>query len=215
MPQIPDSPDDRSSGSRLSLWQRLTLLVLKPDVPDEAGAPDRGRRAVDEVSVELKSATDKERLIGLIAAPIAAAIAILVVGALIANDPAALLANGAVNKSHVNPSLYHELLGVLLALSVGMVLTAFLRKRLYLGILASLYGLALFNMHYWGFGVPFLMVGAWLLVRCYRLQREYNDVTGTPSAAARRAAARQPAKASGPTASKRYTPPGRAGGRRR
>ncbi len=49
---------------------------------------------------------DKERLIGLIVAPIAAAIAIMVTGALIGNDPAARLADGAVNTRHVNPSLY-------------------------------------------------------------------------------------------------------------
>ncbi len=35
------------------------------------------------------------------------------------------------------------------------------RKRLFMGILAAMYGLAIFNLHYWGFGVPFVMVGAW------------------------------------------------------
>ena len=36
----------------------------------------------------------------------------------------------------------------------------------------ALYGLAVFNLHYWGFGVPFILAGAWLLVRAYRLQRD-------------------------------------------
>ena len=41
-----------------------------------------------------------------------------------------------------------------------------------MGIALCLYGLAVFNLHYWGFGVPFLMAGAWYLVRAYRLQQE-------------------------------------------
>ena len=32
-----------------------------------------------------------------------------------------------------------------------------LRKRLFLGIATALYGLAIFNLHYWGFGIPFIM----------------------------------------------------------
>ncbi len=45
-----------------------------------------------------------------------------------------------------------------------MLVTAYFRKRFFLGIAMALYGLSVFNLHYWGFGVPFLMVGAWLLV---------------------------------------------------
>ena len=51
------------------------------------------------------------------------------------------------------------------------------RKRLYLGIVTAMYGLAIFNLHYWGFGVPFVMVGAWYLVRAYRLHRNLKEST--------------------------------------
>ena len=65
----------------------------------------------------------------------------------------------------------------------------------------ALYGLAVFNLHYWGFGVPFILVGAWLLVRAYRLQRDLREATGDaparpgPTPAGRRAAERLPAPA--------------------
>jgi hypothetical protein len=62
-----------------------------------------------------------------------------------------------------------------------------------------LYGLAVFNLHYWGFGVPFLLVGAWYLVRAYRFQQELKKTeVGTPRARANGAR---------PRSNKRYTPP--------
>ena len=59
-----------------------------------------------------------------------------------------------------------------------MLAFAWFRKRLYLGMVIALYGLAVFNLHYWGFGIPFVMAGAWLLVRAYRLQRDLRVATG-------------------------------------
>ena len=111
----------------------------------------------------VRSATDKERLIGLLAAPLGAAIGILVITALIDNDPPAHLKNGQLNRLHVSLSVYHELFFVLLGLSILILVMAMLRKRLFLGITMALYGLAVFNLHYWGFGVPFILAGAWLL----------------------------------------------------
>jgi hypothetical protein len=189
-------------------WQRLSKAMLKPVDPAKASVPTKPappRSSADELRAEAKSANDKERLIGLIVAPIAAAIGILVVASLVGNDPPALLANGQANKSHVSVSRYQELLVVFLVLSVAMLASAWFRKRLYLGILTALYGLALFNLHYWGFGVPFLMVGSWYLVRSYRLQRDLKEAT-----AGRAPSGRGP---KGPTIdarakpSSRYTPP--------
>jgi hypothetical protein len=97
--------------------------------------------------------------------------------ALIVNDPPVLLKNGRIDTLHVSLTLYHDLEGVLLGLSILMLVTALLRKRLYLGIVMALYGLAVFNLHYWGFGFPFVMAGAWLLVRAYRLQRDLREAT--------------------------------------
>jgi hypothetical protein len=73
----------------------------------------------------------------------------------------------------------------------------------------ALYGLAVFNLHYWGFGVPFIMGGAWLMVRAYRLQRNLRGVTGDNPARS------GPGRRGGgggtgisrPQPNKRYTPP--------
>ena len=53
-----------------------------------------------------------------------------------------------------------------------ILVTAWFRKRLFEGIVLGLFGLGIFNLHYWGFGVPFIMAGAWLLVRAYRLSQK-------------------------------------------
>ncbi|MGD0320212.1 MAG: hypothetical protein ABSC00_01190 [Acidimicrobiales bacterium] len=226
-------PDDLSAGAppRLSLWQRLLLVlprlkrdqekaplgdrlrnaVVKPVEPDAASTAKVSDEplSVEELEAAVRSADDKERLIGLFAAPVAAAIGILVISALISNDPPAFLKNGQVNKLHVSLSLYHDLTVVLLGLSVLMLVTAWFRKRLYLAILMALYGLAVFNLHYWGFGIPFLLGGSWLLVRSYRLQRDLREATGeTPSRpGARQRRGGATATMSRPQPNKRYTPP--------
>jgi hypothetical protein len=77
------------------------------------------------------------------------------------------------------------------------------RKRLFLGISMALFGLAVFNLHYWGFGVPFLLAGAWYLVRAYRFQQELKRAeTGSPPPRAKRST-----NGSRPRSNKRYTPP--------
>ena len=59
------------------------------------------RSHAEDLEAEAKVVTDKERLIGLFAAPLAAGIALVVTDSLIANDPAATLANGQPNRLHV------------------------------------------------------------------------------------------------------------------
>ncbi|HET6793278.1 MAG TPA: hypothetical protein VFH45_02475 [Acidimicrobiales bacterium] len=147
-----------------------------------------------ELEAGVRGADDKERLIGLLAAPVAAAIGFLVIGSQIVNDPPARLANGSLNRLHVNVAVYHDVLLVLLALSVAMMTLALLRKRLFLGVATALYGLAMVNLRWWGFGLPFLMVGSWLIVRSYRLQRDLRD-------------AREAAASSTARTNKRYTAP--------
>jgi hypothetical protein len=170
---------------------RLRNAVLKPPDPD---APPRSRGAYElsgeELVIEEKRANDKERAIGLVAGPLATLIGFLVIHTLVTHDPA------APNKLHVNLSTYSDLFVVLLVLSLGITAMAMWRKRLYLGIVTSLYGLAIFNLHYWGFGVPFVMVGAWYLVRAYRLHRNLRQSTADGQS-----------RMSTPASSKRYTPP--------
>src|SRR5665213_2930437 len=85
--------------------------------------------------------------------------------------------------------------------AVIMLGSAWFRKRLFLGIACALYGLSVFNLHYWGFGVPFLLIGSWYLVRAYRFQQKLklakaDDPPSGPGGPVRTA---QP--------NKRYTPP--------
>jgi len=179
------APEDSARGSepesslRQRVMDRLRAAFLKPVEDDASSTAETSDEplSVEELDADVRSADDKERLVGLLAAPFAAAIGILVMRALILNDPPVLLKNGRIDTLHVSLTLYHDLEGVLLALSMLMLVTAMLRKRLYLGIVMALYGLAVFNLHYWGFGFPFIMAGAWLLVRAYRLQRDLREAT--------------------------------------
>ncbi|HEX3981179.1 MAG TPA: hypothetical protein VHW93_08145 [Acidimicrobiales bacterium] len=190
-----DGPD---AGTR---WERFTGAVsnfmLKPAV-NEASAEKAPVAAeattVAEIEAVIKRADDKERLIGLLAAPVAAGIGLLVVASLIAHDPKEIT-------KHVAPSLYVELGAVTMALALAMLATAWFRKRTFLGIAMALYGLSIFNLHYWGFGLPFIIGGAWYLVRAYRLSERLKFAK----------AAEGPGPVTGPTPrpqpSKRYTPP--------
>jgi hypothetical protein len=186
--------------SKPRLADRLRNAALKPEDP-EAPAQSRGAYELsgEELEIEEKRANNKERAIGLLAGPLATIITFLVVHELVVNDPSARLSNGAVNKLHVNLSTYSDLFIVLVILSFGITAMALWRKRLFLGIVTSLYGLAIVNLHYWGFGVPFIMVGAWYLVRAYRLRRNLKQSTvGGPSQTLR------------PASNRRYTPPSRS-----
>lgn len=191
----------RPDPDKETLSSRLSSAFLKPPEPGQSG-PGTGTKYNGEIPETLAEreeavarADDKERLLGLLAAPIAAALGLIITGTLINNNPKALLANGQINKLHVNPTLYLELGAVAIALSFLMLAMAYFRRRTYLGIAMALYGLSIFNLHFWGFGIPFILAGAWLLVRAYRFQQKLKEAN-TSSTTAR-------------LESKRYTPPNR------
>jgi len=201
----------KRDAEKAPLGDRLRNLVLKPPEPGTVSMDKAaGRQSpVEELEAAVRSANDKERLIGLVAAPLAAAIGILVVSALIVNDPPARLKSGQVDTLHVSLSLYYDLGAVILGLAVLMLVTAMWRKRLYLGIVTALYGLAIFNLHYWGFGIPFILLSAWLLVRAYRLQRDLRAAggDGLMRAGAQNEGRSAPPLRSSPKPNSRYTPP--------
>ena len=193
-------PDE---GDRPTLADRLRRALLKPEDPARPSRPPSPARAasVEELEAAVRYADDKERLIGLLAAPVSAAIGVIVTSALISNDP--------TGSRHVAVGVYHELEIVLLVLALAMLTLALRRRRLLLGVVMALYGLTLFNMHYLGFGVPFLIAGSWYLVRAYRAQRELREATGDG-----RVGPAGPGTGRGPTwrsarprPSSRYTPP--------
>jgi hypothetical protein len=170
----PDVGDD-DVPPKLTAWQRLNRAMLKPADPGSASPATEGPTTVPELEAAVARADDKERMVGLLAAPVAAAIGLLVSASLIANDPKTLLSNGHLNPKHVNPSLYAELGALAVVLGLVMLVMALLRKRTYLGITMALYGLAIFNLHFWGFGLPYILAAAWLLVRAYRLQSKLKE----------------------------------------
>jgi hypothetical protein len=198
-----DSYGSDDPSIKPGLVDRLRSTFLKPVEPGAVEEAPVTPRSVEELEEDIRVADDTERLLGLVAAPMAAALGILIINLLISHDPAQYLKGGLVNPQHVSVSLYHSLTLVLLGLAVLMLVMGWLRKRLFLGIVMSLYGLAVFNLHYWGFGIPFILGGAWLLVRAYRAQRELRVATGDlPS---RRAGGGS--TVARPRANKRYTPP--------
>jgi hypothetical protein len=210
MSSDPDATGDQPSAD-VSRWRRFSDSVsrtfLKPAVAAE-GATGNTKSAfddlttVDEVQAAIKRSNDKERLVGLLISPVAAAIGFVVTSALVANDPKKYLADGQLNPHYTNPTLYTELGLLTLALALAMLGTAWFRKRTFFGIAAAFYGLSMFNLRYWGFGVPYILIGSWYLVRAYRLSEKLKrlkaegaDGYGTPASGPR------------PTPSKRYTPP--------
>lgn len=188
---MPANRENRSGGddgAPMTWWERLKYAMVKPDDEPDDAAPAEARH-VDEIQADINSANDKERAIGLIAAPIAALVGLIISSASL----------DYARTHHQSVTVYDELTYVLLGLSVLMLAMAWWRKRLFLGITMALYGLAVFNLRYWGFGVPFVMVGAWYLVRAYRLGQELKRATGdTP---------RVRTNGSRPRSNKRYTPP--------
>jgi hypothetical protein len=189
------SPSDPGGGLEddapsISRWERLKYTLVREDTSEKA-APAKDR-SVDEIEADVNRANDKERAIGLVAAPIAALVAIIIGSASI----------DYARSHHQSLTIYDELTYVLLGLSVLILVTAWLRKRLFLGIALSLYGLAVFNLHYWGFGVPFLMVGAWYLVRAYRISQELKRAEGNVPPVRSRGST----SGARPRPNKRYTP---------
>jgi hypothetical protein len=173
--------------------QRLRYSMVRPDGPDKAPVQSQ---AVEEIEAEIATISDKERAIGLVVAPIAAVVGLFISGASI-NEAKTL---------HQSYSIFVGLTYLMLAMSVLILVMAWLRKRLFLGIVTAMYGLAVFNLHQWGFGFPFIMVGAWYLVRAYRLQQSLRSATGDGPGASRRGGSAPP-RGSRPRRNKRYTPP--------
>ena len=194
------APRLRGSGERAAkppLGERLQRAVLKPEDPAQARRPQGGRRPPTFEELEAaKRSDDTERLVGLSLAPIAGLIAILIAAHQLSNNPPATV-GGRPNPLHVSTTLTHELELVLLALALVILVTSLLRRRLYTGIATALYGLAVFNLHWWGFGFPFVFVGAWFIVRAYRAQQASRAAAGDGS----------PPGGRGPRANRRYTPP--------
>jgi hypothetical protein len=192
-------PSKSRRSDKPSVAFRLREAMLKPPKAGAVVVSDEPE-TVEELQLAVKFASDKERLIGLLAAPFAAAIGFVIGSVLIHHDPTA-------PKLHVSVGLYEEAMWALVLLGVVMLICAYFRKRLYLAIVMALYGLTVFNLHYWGFGVPYIMAGAWLLVRSYRLQKSLKIATGDTSRYGPNRSGGSSPSTSRPRPNRRYTPP--------
>jgi hypothetical protein len=169
---------------RMTRWQRFKYTFVQPDDSDDAKAV-ADDRTVEELEAAIRSSDDKERAIGLVAAPIAAVIGILVGSSTIQN----------AKNTHQSTAEFVDLTYVLLALAVLVLVTSMLRKRLFQGISLALFGLAIFNLRFWGFGIPFLQQA---------LKRAGG---GGPSGAPPRPKGSPGSGGARPRPNKRYTPP--------
>ena len=173
--------------------------MVRPD--DEPRAPaEADDRSVEEIKAEIRYSSEKERTIGLVAAPIAAVVGIAVSTASLDNARA----------HHQSLTVYDELTYILLGLAVLILVASLLRRRLFQGITLALFGVAVFQLHYnyVGFAFPFVLAGAWYLVRAYRLQQALKKAEAAEGAPPTRSTARSGNGARPKAkASRRYTPP--------
>jgi hypothetical protein len=197
---------DDSGGDdqpKLTFFERLRYTMVKPD--DSGKVKDQEPQlSREELEATIARADDKERNIGLIAAPLGALVTLFVSADLIHH----------AQQTGQSTSVYQTLTFVLLAMAVLMLVTSWLRKRLFIGIVMALFGLGIFNLKYWGFGLPFLLGGAWYLVRAWRLQSKLKlagggsgKSYGPPNSKVSPTNRLPSAGGVLPRPSKRYTPP--------
>jgi hypothetical protein len=181
----------------MTWWERLKYTMVKPDDESKDTRVVHDDRSVEEIQAEIRSSSDKERTIGLVAAPIAA-----IVGILISTSSLDYARN-----HHQSVTVYEELTYVLLGLAVLILISSMLRKRLFQGITLALFGVAVFQLHYSyvGFAAPFVLFGAWYLVRSYRLQQALKRAEADEAGPVRYA--RPGGNGTRARPNKRYTPP--------
>jgi len=167
MPRDTDFDDSGADQPKLTFFERLRYTMVKPDDSGKV-TNDQPALSREELEATVARADDKERNIGLVAAPVGAIVALFISADLIHH----------AQQTGQSTSTYQTLTFVLLGMAVLMLATAWLRKRLFIGITMALFGLGIFNLHYWGFGLPFLMGGAWYLVRAWRLQSKLKLAGG-------------------------------------
>ena len=168
MPRNTDVDDSGGDQPKLSFFERLRYTMVKPDDSGKV-KDDEPELSREELEATIARADDKERNIGLVAAPVGAIVALFVSADLIHH----------AQQTGQSTSTYQTLTFVLLGMAVLLLVVSWLRKRLFMGIVMALFGLCLFNLHYWGFGVPFILGGAWYLVRAWRLQSKLKLAGGS------------------------------------
>jgi Ca2+/Na+ antiporter len=152
-----------SDEQALSVWERMKYTMVRPDDESSERGASADERTLEEIQETIYRSDDKERAIGLVAAPVAAIVGIIISSSSI----------DYARQHHQSVGVYVGLTYLLLGLAVLIMVSSLMRKRLFQGITLALFGLAIFQLHYTylGFAAPFILAGAWYLVRAYRLQQ--------------------------------------------
>jgi hypothetical protein len=216
--------DEHSAGDRADNGRRSAESGDEHPTRQRKGKSPSGM-SKEELEYSIKRIDDRERLMGMLMAPLGLGIATF------------LLINAPPMTAHrAKGQLSHATLVTLgvsaLIISVVVFVAALTRRRSFLGFSLVFLGLPV------GFPllVPFWIVGGWMILRAYRWQRELGALGGGPAArgrattsskqngdgrraspktsdsrsggsARRRRADRKAPTPKGPDASKRYTPP--------
>jgi hypothetical protein len=168
MPRKTDVDDSEGDDQpKLTFFERLRYTMVKPDDDGNVKAEEPVLSRA-ELEATIARANDKERNIGLVAAPVGAIVALFISADLIHH----------AQQTGQSTSTYQTLTFVLLGMAALILVASWLRKRLILGIVMALFGLGIFNLRYWGFGVPFLLGGSWYLVRAWRLNSKLKLAGG-------------------------------------
>jgi hypothetical protein len=169
MPANRDTGSSGDDGVPMTRWERLKYAMVKPD--DSVARPAAAdERSAEDIQYAIRYADDRERAVGLIAGPISALISFIVIGSMINRNSQPT----TTAKNFVPASTYHWVLLVFLALAVVILVSAWWRKRMAMAISLALYGVGLFQLGWLGFAVPFVLAGAWYLVRAFRLQQAFK-----------------------------------------
>jgi hypothetical protein len=203
MPANRETGSSGDDGAPMTRWERLKYAMVKPD--DDAGArpAPSDERSAEELQYAIRYADDRERAVGLIAGPIAALISFIVIGSMINRNSQPT----TVAKNFVPASTYHWVLLVFLALALVILVSAWWRKRMAMAIALALYGVGLFQLGWLGFAVPFVLAGAWYLVRAFRLQQAFKKAEAEESGTDRTTARTNSGSKPRARANRRYTPP--------
>jgi hypothetical protein len=203
MPANRDTGNSGDDGAPMTRWERLKYAMVKPDDDSDSRPAASDERSAEELQYAIRYADDRERAVGLIAGPVSALISFIVIGSMINRNSQPTTAA----KNFVPASTYHWVLLVFLALAVVILVSAWWRKRMAMAISLALYGVGLFQLGWLGFAVPFVLAGAWYLVRAFRLQQTFTKAEAEESGTARSTARSNGGSKPRARANRRYTPP--------
>ncbi|HUE08969.1 MAG TPA: hypothetical protein VMP41_16185 [Acidimicrobiales bacterium] len=204
MPANRDTGSSGDDGAPMTRWERLKYAMVKPDDDADARRVAPDERSAEELQYAIHYADDRERAVGLIAGPVSALISFIVIGSMI-NRNSNLQTTAA--KNYVPASTYHWVLLVFLALAAVILVSAWWRKRMAMAISLALYGVGLFQLGWLGFAVPFVLAGAWYLVRAFRLQQAFKKAEAEEGGTSRSTARTNNGSKPRARANRRYTPP--------